>query len=61
MKKKNKQKSNLNLKKSTITILSQSQMDKLGAGDDDTIKKVPGSFECIPPFNAPPYFNTTKP
>ncbi|RKE47132.1 hypothetical protein [Sphingobacterium detergens] len=60
MKKINKAPSKLKLTTLKILVLTPNQMHNILAGDDTSIFTKPGSFECIPPFNAPPYFNTTK-
>ncbi len=59
MKKLNKLPNGLEVKISKIVVLTPNQMQHIAAGDDASILK-PNSFECIPPFNAPPYFKTTK-
>lgn len=55
MKKLNKKLPKLKLSSTKILILSQNQMSSLNAGDDASIFTRPVSFDCIPPYNAPPF------
>lgn len=54
MKKSNKISTGLKITKAKILVLSTQQMENIAAGDDTSLQTRPGSFECIPPYNAPP-------
>jgi len=53
MKKTNKLPASLTLKKVKILVLSPQQMGRIAAGEDSSLKPV--SFDCIAPYNAPPF------
>lgn len=55
MKKTNKKNVKLELKIKRIVSLSHNQMERVNAGDDASVFTRPGSIDCIPPYNAPPY------
>ncbi|RKE52421.1 hypothetical protein DFQ12_2657 [Sphingobacterium detergens] len=60
MKKASKFAVKLDIKKKYITLLTSQASNSVLAGDDETGTRR-NSYNCIPPFNAPPYFYPDKP
>lgn len=44
----------LNIKK--VLVLTPSEMGKVAAGEDSVFTR-PRSYDCVAPFNAPPYYD----
>lgn len=55
MKKLNSKLPKLKVKIEKILVLTQSQMDNINAGEGDSVFTRPVSWDCIPPYNAPPF------
>ncbi|MBB1642742.1 hypothetical protein [Sphingobacterium sp. UME9] len=55
MKKLNNKLPKLELKSKKILVLTQNQMDIINAGDGNSVFTRPVSWDCIPPYNAPPF------